>query len=781
MIATLGQAVAMAIGITTVSILLQFAAATVAFRLFVATRRLMLLPLALAVLLMGVRRSYSLYNKLAFERPIDPGAETIALTISALMLLGLIGLSRLIVTNLTRDDQPPAQRDAKEARGIVVSRLAIMLGAIAIISSCAVGYFAFRASREAIHETIFQGHLNIAQVVAQHANTLPSATSEVIVVEKIRQLWKNLDHPSRNSYVCVVRSDGQLLLHTLRPESEGSDVGDLPIETGRDDGPKTLRALVTSREAWVGDYTSSKGELQVAACAYIPRLDSMVMIYTPAEEIDAAVRASVLPWAAGLSFTTFLLLPLSLGLLYWSSAVSLANRRRAERNLRSSEERLQAILDNTTSVVYVKNLDGQFQFVNRRFEELFSSAKETIVGKTDYDLFPKEQADAFRENDRQVLQRGEAVEFDEVVRHDDGHHDYISIKFSLLDGDGKPYAICSVSTDITDRKRAEEELRLSAEVMKNMAEGVCLLSLDGCFVFTNPRFDEIFGYETGELIGRHPAILNAPGETDPEGTAHEILHELEKSGVWSGDVLNIRKNKKIIWTHSSVSTFEHPQFGNVSVAVVQDITEHKRAENTLKEREQHFRLFSLSTGDCFWNWDMVADTVERSSGLERTFGYLKQEILPGSEWWTERIHPEDKQRVINTFDAAVAGERSVCGYEYRFRRRDDSYADVCDHVCFIRDAAGKVVRSLGAMQDITERKRSEKALHESQALYKSLVEHIPQMIFRKDLDGLVTFASPRFCESLHRSAEEVVGKTDFDFYPRTLAEKYRRDDARVMS
>ena len=77
--------------------------------------------------------------------------------------------------------------------------------------------------------------------------------------------------------------------------------------------------------------------------------------------------------------------------------------------------------------------------------------------------------------------------------------------------------------------------------------------------------------------------------------------------------------------------------------------------------------------------------------------------------------------------------------------------------------------------------QAEKALLESQALYQSLVEHIPQMIFRKDLDGRFTFASPHFCESWHKSVEEVVGKTDFDFYSRTLAEKYQRDDAETAS
>ena len=119
---------------------------------------------------------------------------------------------------------------------------------------------------------------------------------------------------------------------------------------------------------------------------------------------------------------------------------------------------------------------------------------------------------------------------------------------------------------MSEQKRAEEELRLSAEIIENMAEGVCLLrASDGVLVFTNPGFDQIFGYETGELSGQHTAILNAPGDDTPKETAEKILRDLEETGSWSGEVQNIRKNGTPFWTHSSVSTFEHPQHGTTKV------------------------------------------------------------------------------------------------------------------------------------------------------------------------------------------------------------------------
>ena len=131
-------------------------------------------------------------------------------------------------------------------------------------------------------------------------------------------------------------------------------------------------------------------------------------------------------------------------------------QRRAEEARRVSEEQLRAILDNTTAAVYVKDLSGSYLMVNRRVEALMGLPREAFLGKTDYDLLPKELAGAMAANDRRVIETGQAVEFEEVVPYADGQdRAYISTKFPLRDAAGEIYAVCGVSTDITERKRAE--------------------------------------------------------------------------------------------------------------------------------------------------------------------------------------------------------------------------------------------------------------------------------------------------------------------------------------
>ncbi|HAJ62815.1 MAG TPA: hypothetical protein DCP31_29295 [Cyanobacteria bacterium UBA8543] len=141
-------------------------------------------------------------------------------------------------------------------------------------------------------------------------------------------------------------------------------------------------------------------------------------------------------------------------------------RKQAELALQESEQRLRAILDNYPSVIYHKDIQGRYQFVNRQFGIVCKVIQEQVIGKTDYDIYPTEIAQIYVANDKAVLEAGKPMEFEEVIPIQDGIKTYLSIKFPLFHTDGVAYAVCGISIDISDRKRAQEVMRQAKEQLE---------------------------------------------------------------------------------------------------------------------------------------------------------------------------------------------------------------------------------------------------------------------------------------------------------------------------
>lgn len=144
----------------------------------------------------------------------------------------------------------------------------------------------------------------------------------------------------------------------------------------------------------------------------------------------------------------------------------ITSRKHSEQALRESQKQLQDIIDNSTAVIYVKDTEGKYTLINRRFETLFNMTKEEIKGKTDYNLIDKEAADIVTANDQQVLKAGVEISREENVLYEDGLHTYVSLKFPLYDCVGFAYAVCGISTDITERKLAEEAVQKSENQLR---------------------------------------------------------------------------------------------------------------------------------------------------------------------------------------------------------------------------------------------------------------------------------------------------------------------------
>src|SRR5258708_228686 len=190
-------------------------------------------------------------------------------------------------------------------------------------------------------------------------------------------------------------------------------------------------------------------------------------------------------------------------LFFFSQIQDIGERKRVEAALRESDKKFQALLDNSPNMIFLKDIDGRYLLVNKKFERGFGVRQQDIRGKRDEDVFPGEQAVAFRANDLQVLKMGVPIEFEEVSEQEDGLHTSIVHKFPLFDAAGKLYATGGIVTDISERKRAEEDLRLREEehrrLIENVPEVVWKADERGKVFFISEEIERVFGYSMSAI------------------------------------------------------------------------------------------------------------------------------------------------------------------------------------------------------------------------------------------------------------------------------------------
>jgi PAS domain S-box-containing protein len=248
------------------------------------------------------------------------------------------------------------------------------------------------------------------------------------------------------------------------------------------------------------------------------------------------------------------------------------------------EQQLQAILDNSTAIIYLKDREGKYMLVNRKFEELFHIARSDVVGKTDRDVFPAYMADAFRANDRRVLKEDASLETEEIAPGVGGDHTYISVKFPLHDASGRTYGVCGISTDITARKVAEQALKESKDRVGQIIDGAreAFVSMDqnGNIIAWNKAAEEMFGWPQAKVMGKSLAAVIVP-ERYREAHARGLDRFLRTG---KGPMLNSRV--ELLALHRDGSEFPvevsitavRVRGGFSFHAFIHDITDRKRLE-----------------------------------------------------------------------------------------------------------------------------------------------------------------------------------------------------------
>ncbi|HKH09986.1 MAG TPA: PAS domain S-box protein [Rubrobacter sp.] len=401
------------------------------------------------------------------------------------------------------------------------------------------------------------------------------------------------------------------------------------------------------------------------------------------------------------------------------------DRKHVEQKLKETEERYRLLVEQIPAVAYIDRADAADVafYTSPRIEALLGyTPEEWLEGRLWLERLHPDDRDWVLEADTRARTAEEPFgeEYRLIAR--DGRTVWVRDGSELLrDEAGRPLLRHGVLLDITERKRAEEALRRSEErlrsLIQNAPDVIVVLDAEGRILYDGPSIQRVLGYEPGERVGSKGLDYVHP--EDVARAAQTLAETLGSPGAEVPVEYRLR-HKDGSWRHfeaTRTNLLDDPAIGGI-VINCRDVTERRRAEGALRRSEERHRLVGRATNEVIWDNDIATGRQVWDGAVSAMFGYSPEELGSEGRWWQERIHPEDRPRVLSGLEALLGGDGEVWTEEYRFRRRDGTYATVVDRGYVVRDGEGRPVRMLGSMMDISERKRTEEALRESEGRHR---------------------------------------------------------------
>ncbi len=451
-------------------------------------------------------------------------------------------------------------------------------------------------------------------------------------------------------------------------------------------------------------------------------------------------------------------------------------RKQAEEQLRYSEALYQSLIDTIPENLCRKDTQGRFTYGNHHYCELVGLSLEELIGKTDYDIHPPELAEKYRADDQAVMAGGKPVEFLEA--HEvlgTGEQKYVrTVKNPLYDAQGKIIGIQIMFWDATELGRAEQALKLRTSALEATANGVLITDRAGNITWVNPAFTELTGYTFDEVVGHNPRIVNS-GRQSKEFYA-AMWQTILSGQAWHGELVNRRKDgreydEEITITPVRSSDGEITHF----VAIMQDIRERKRGEAQLLR----FKLGLERSGDAIFITNLDGTIEYVNPAFEQTYGFSPAEAVGQTPRILKSgvIPPEQYKHFWQT----LKGRGTIAG-EIINKTKDGRLVTIEGANTPIIDDNGELVGFLAVHRDVTARKLTERQLAEAAQRLNLLIEHVPDLIYIKDRHSQWIIANQPVADSLGAaSPAELIGKSDFDYHPRELAEQFYAEEQALLA
>jgi PAS domain S-box-containing protein len=449
----------------------------------------------------------------------------------------------------------------------------------------------------------------------------------------------------------------------------------------------------------------------------------------------------------------------------------------AKQEIIKQKEFYEKILDQIPTDVAVFDQDHRYLYLNKAAINN-NELRKFIIGKDDFEYAKHTGRDDSAAKYRrakflQTLESKNVLQWEEcVISPFTGFTSYHDRKLNpVFQKDGTLEMMVGFGVNITESKKTQEEIlqskQLLSSILENVAVGVVIHGPQSEILKINVAACEMLGATNDQMIGIKLygldwEVVRLDGSDFPI-EEHPVLQAIESLKPVYNVIMGVPRpiSNDMIWLLVDAIPVVD-DLGKLLhvICSFKDITEVKRIEDELLKSNERFTYASQATSDAIWDWNITTDEITIGSKHFDIFGYdFKNNTYLNSEL-ENFIHPDDKERFVTNSNNAIENKAIFkWSDEYRYLKADGTYAYVSDKAIIIRDDQGKAIRMIGAMQDITNRKKLEDDLRQSEAQFKGAFENSPIGMALVDIEGKYIEVNERLCEIFEYSNQELKSLT----------------------
>jgi PAS domain S-box-containing protein len=463
-----------------------------------------------------------------------------------------------------------------------------------------------------------------------------------------------------------------------------------------------------------------------------------------------------------------------------SVVVDVTQRKKAEEALRESEERYRALFDRSLDCIFVHDFEGNFLDANEAALKLLGYDREDISHLNFASLLSQDQLPKALATLQEFKDTGAQKQMNEFgLRRKDGSFVDVEVIGAIIYHEGKPHAVQGVGRDITERKRAEEMLKESEQkyrtILEEMGDGYFETDLAGNLTFVNDAMIRRLGYSKEELIGMNYRALR------PKEAAKAVFkayNRIYKTGEPLRDIFTeiICKDGSHVLAETSAFPIRNGKGEIIGFrGIRRDITERKQAEEALRHSEERYRTILEEMEEGYYEVDLAGTFTFVNDAMSRILGYSRDELI-GMNYkiYTPK---EDVKRIFQAYNRVYRTGEPLKWFPMPEIRKDGTRILAEDSVFPLRNEQGEVIRFRGISRDVTERRKAEEALRQSEERYRAILGKMEDSYFEVDLAGNLTFVNSSACRLLGYSRGELIRMSYKDF----TAEEYIKSVFQVFN